>query len=75
MDPNLKRTYSEDSLSGDDFDKTRKRMRSNNKQLRYVGRTTILPRARQHYRHATSFEINTPFPNREGEVCFFFTEL
>lgn len=50
MDPNCKRTenLSGDSLSGDNYDRTRKRMRTNNKKIKYTGRKTDLPKARQH---------------------------
>lgn len=40
----------EESLSGDEFDRARKRMRTNNKQVRHCGRWAYLPRVRQHNR-------------------------
>lgn len=38
----------EESISGDEFERARKRMRSNNKQVRHCGRWAYLPRVRQH---------------------------
>ncbi|XP_017473251.1 PREDICTED: uncharacterized protein LOC108364172 [Rhagoletis zephyria] len=52
LDPNMKRGRAcseEESLSGDEFDRTRKRMRTNNKQLGHCGRWAHLPRVRQHH--------------------------
>ncbi|XP_013105461.2 uncharacterized protein LOC106085673 [Stomoxys calcitrans] len=48
LDDSRKRTYSTDSMSGDEFDKTRKRMRSNNKNFRFKGRRVELPKPRRH---------------------------
>lgn len=51
LDPNMKRARGcsdEDSISGDEFDRARKRMRTNNKQVRHCGRWAYLPRVRQH---------------------------
>ncbi|KAM7361612.1 versager [Cochliomyia hominivorax] len=53
LDPNAKRAMlydSEDSLSGNEYERTRKRMRTNNKKVKYAGRSTELPKAKQHYR-------------------------
>lgn len=56
MDPNVAHSHhhSEDSMSGDDFARTRKRMRSNNKKLHSSGRDVDLPKARQHHAFADS---------------------
>ncbi|TMW54346.1 hypothetical protein DOY81_000619 [Sarcophaga bullata] len=50
LDPNCKRTdhHSDDSLSGDNYDRTRKRMRTNNKKVKYTGHQAVLPKVRQH---------------------------
>uniref|UniRef100_A0A1I8Q6I6 Uncharacterized protein n=1 Tax=Stomoxys calcitrans TaxID=35570 RepID=A0A1I8Q6I6_STOCA len=55
LDDSRKRTYSTDSMSGDEFDKTRKRMRSNNKNFRFKGRKVELPKPRRH----TGFQFQT----------------
>uniref|UniRef100_W8BTQ3 Uncharacterized protein n=1 Tax=Ceratitis capitata TaxID=7213 RepID=W8BTQ3_CERCA len=65
LDPNMKRGHGwsdEDSLSGDEFDRTRKRLRTNNKQVRHCGRWAYLPRVRQHrtqHRYDLNFNLNT----------------
>ena len=59
MDPNCKRTaghHSDDSLSGDNYDRTRKRMRTNNKKVKYTGHTAVLPKVRQHNCPAEAME-------------------
>uniref|UniRef100_A0A1B0AZI6 Uncharacterized protein n=1 Tax=Glossina palpalis gambiensis TaxID=67801 RepID=A0A1B0AZI6_9MUSC len=52
LDPNKPRTecISEESLSGDEFERTRKRLQSNNRKIRYVGRPVPLPNKREHVR-------------------------
>uniref|UniRef100_A0A1A9ZKX9 Uncharacterized protein n=1 Tax=Glossina pallidipes TaxID=7398 RepID=A0A1A9ZKX9_GLOPL len=52
LDPNRPRTecVSEESLSGDEFERTRKRLRSNNRKVLYSGRPVPLPKKREHVR-------------------------
>ncbi|XP_065354107.1 uncharacterized protein LOC135948659 [Calliphora vicina] len=52
LNPNIKRFHfeSEESLPGDEYDRSRKRMRTNNKKVNYSGHSTELPKARQHFR-------------------------
>uniref|UniRef100_A0A1A9VAB7 Uncharacterized protein n=1 Tax=Glossina austeni TaxID=7395 RepID=A0A1A9VAB7_GLOAU len=52
LDPNKPRTecLSEESLSGDEFERTLKRLRSNNRKVRYSGRPVPLPKKREHAR-------------------------
>lgn len=59
MDPNSAATSqgrrSDESMSGDEFDRTRKRLRTNNKRFRYFGQEVDLPKAKKH--RAYSFEV------------------
>ncbi|XP_067619647.1 uncharacterized protein vrs [Eurosta solidaginis] len=64
LDPNMKRgrgCSDEESLSGDEFERTRKRMRTNNKQVRHSGRWAYLPRVRQHDQPNNTIEQRTDF--------------
>ncbi|XP_018785619.1 PREDICTED: uncharacterized protein LOC108966920 [Bactrocera latifrons] len=68
LDPNKKRARGcsdEESISGDEFDRARKRMRTNNKQVRHCGRWAYLPRVRQHSQRSqlnqqALFKFNAP---------------
>lgn len=59
MDPNSAATSqgrrSDESMSGDEFDRTRKRLRTNHKRFRYFGQEVDLPKAKKH--RAYSFEV------------------
>lgn len=59
MDPNSaatsQRRRSDESMSGDELDRTRKRLRTNNKRFRYFGQEVDLPKAKKH--RAYSFEV------------------
>ncbi|XP_053947345.1 uncharacterized protein LOC128856025 [Anastrepha ludens] len=61
LDPNTKRGRActdEESLSGDDIDRTRKRMRTNNKKVRHTGRWAYLPRVRQHKHNRSTTQMS-----------------
>uniref|UniRef100_A0A1A9ZVK3 Uncharacterized protein n=1 Tax=Glossina pallidipes TaxID=7398 RepID=A0A1A9ZVK3_GLOPL len=50
LDPNRPRSecVNEESLSGYEFERTRKWLRSNNRKIRYFGRPVPLPKKREH---------------------------
>ncbi|KAI8123029.1 Acyl-CoA Delta(11) desaturase [Lucilia cuprina] len=52
LNPNFKRAQydSEESMSGEEYDHARKRIRTNTKKIIHSGRNTELPKARQHFR-------------------------
>uniref|UniRef100_A0A1A9ZKY2 Uncharacterized protein n=1 Tax=Glossina pallidipes TaxID=7398 RepID=A0A1A9ZKY2_GLOPL len=52
LDPNKPRTecLSEESLSGDEFERALKRLRTNNRKVLYSGRPVPLPKKREHVR-------------------------